>query len=140
MRRGRALAGWTGEEPANQQKWSKDMPHRNRRRSSPRSSKTARLNHHGRFGPPPIMKFLAGAVRSPPLRVDFHGKIFAGGGPSLANNTPIISVNKGYRDEFYEKNHPGARPCDEKNPPRVRSANYRGAFIAAVALVMVCRS
>jgi len=33
-----------------------------------------RLNHHGRFGPPPITKFLVGAVREPPLRVDFHGK------------------------------------------------------------------
>ena len=34
-----------------------------------------RLNHHGRLGPPPIMKFLVGAVREPPLGVDFHGKI-----------------------------------------------------------------
>ena len=32
------------------------------------------LNHHGRFGPPLIKKFLVGAVREPPLRVDFHGK------------------------------------------------------------------
>ena len=32
------------------------------------------LNHHGRLEPPPIMKFLVGAVREPPLRVDFHGK------------------------------------------------------------------
>ena len=33
-----------------------------------------RLKHHGRLGPPPIMNFLVGAVREPPLRVDFHGK------------------------------------------------------------------
>ena len=33
-----------------------------------------RLNHHGRLGPPPIKKFLVGAVREPPLRGDFHGK------------------------------------------------------------------
>ena len=28
------------------------------------------------LGPPPIMKFLVGAVREPPLRVDFYGNAF----------------------------------------------------------------
>jgi hypothetical protein len=32
------------------------------------------LNGHGRFGTPPIMKYLAGAVRHPPRLVDFHAK------------------------------------------------------------------
>ena len=33
-----------------------------------------RLNHHGRFGPTTITKFLVGAVSAPPLWVDFQGK------------------------------------------------------------------
>ena len=32
------------------------------------------LNHRGRLGPPPTMKFVVGAVREPPLRMDFHAK------------------------------------------------------------------
>ena len=40
----------------------------------PRLREPLRLNHHGLLGPSPIMKFFVGAVREPPLRMDFHGK------------------------------------------------------------------
>jgi hypothetical protein len=42
--------------------------------SPTRRSAHYKLNHHGRFGSFPIMKFLVGAVREPPLQIDFHGK------------------------------------------------------------------
>jgi hypothetical protein len=38
------------------------------------SQQSAKIKHYGRLGPPPIMKLLVGAVREPPLRVDFHDK------------------------------------------------------------------
>jgi hypothetical protein len=43
-----------------------------------------RLNQHDRLGPPPIMKFLVGAVSAPPLRCDFHGKSRGNGVWSLS--------------------------------------------------------
>jgi hypothetical protein len=39
-----------------------------------RSEESLYLNHHGCLGPHAIMKLLVGAVREPPLRVNFHGK------------------------------------------------------------------
>jgi hypothetical protein len=37
------------------------------------------LNHHSCLGPTPTMKFLVGAVREPPPRVDFNGKATVSG-------------------------------------------------------------
>jgi hypothetical protein len=49
------------------------------------------LNHHGRLGPPPTMKFLVGAVREPSPRGDLQGKMVrdTGGNQTMLQSEEI---------------------------------------------------